>query len=67
MKINLERHGFLPDEEIKYGDYVQMNDRLETVHIWSKELEELNAGRWIPMKITKEKYEYEKNKRYAGY
>ena len=26
-------------EKIKYGDYVQMDDRFETVHIWSEELE----------------------------
>ena len=46
-------------EEIKYGDYVRMDDRFETVHIWSKELEETNAGRWKPFKITEEKYNQE--------
>lgn len=44
-------------EKVKYGDYVRMNDRFETVHIWSKELEEKNAGRFEPLKITKEEYE----------
>jgi len=36
-----------------------MTDRFETVHIWSKELEERNAGRWKPYKITKEEYDKE--------
>lgn len=44
-------------EPVKYGDYVQMDDRFETVHIWSKEMEEKNAGRWVPTKITKQQYE----------
>lgn len=44
-------------ETIKYGDYVQMDDRFESVHIWSKELEEKNAGKWNPLKITKEEYD----------
>jgi len=44
---------------VKFGDYVQMNDRFESVHIWSKELEDKNNNRWIPLKISKEKYEQE--------
>ena len=52
--------------EVKYGDYVQMNDRFETVVIWSKEVEEkCNRPRyegsvaWTPRKITKEFYDDE--------
>lgn len=43
-----------------YGKYVQINDRFETVHIWSKELALKNKGRWIPKKIGNDKYEAEK-------
>lgn len=42
-----------------YGHYVQMNDRFETVHIWNKEVATRNQGRWIPLLITKEKYDSE--------
>jgi hypothetical protein len=44
------------DEGLKYGDFVKMNDRFESIHIWSEDLEKLNNGRWIPRKITEEKY-----------
>lgn len=40
-----------------YGSYVQMDDRFETVHIWSHELAVKNKGRWTPVVITKSKYE----------
>ena len=43
-----------------YGSYVQMNDRFESVHIWSEELALRNKGRWTPILISKAKYEYEK-------
>lgn len=43
-----------------YGSYVQMNDRFETVHIWSKELAIKNKGRWTPMLISKKKFDQEK-------
>lgn len=46
-------------KDINYGDYVQMDDRFESVHIWTKELEALNAGRWTPLKITEEAYHKE--------
>ena len=42
-----------------YGSYVQMNDRFETVHIWSEELALKNKGRWVPILINKSKYETE--------
>ena len=42
-----------------FGKYVQMNDRFESVHIWSKELAIKNNGKWIPLEISKEKYEKE--------
>ncbi len=45
-----------------YGSYVQMNDRLETVHIWDEIIAIKNAGRWIPQLITK--LEYDKQKQY---
>lgn len=43
-----------------YGSYVQMNDRFETVHIWSEELALTNKGRFTPILISKNKYETEK-------
>ena len=43
-----------------YGSYVQMDDRFETVHIWSKELALKNKGRWTPMLISKKKFDQEK-------
>lgn len=33
-----------------------MNDRFETVHIWSEELALKNKGRWTPIAISKETY-----------
>lgn len=49
----------IAEEVVAYGDYVQMNDRFETVHIWTKELEFKNNSRWKLLKITKEFYEKE--------
>jgi len=43
-----------------YGSYVQMDDRFETVHIWSKELAIKNKGRCTPMLISKKKFDQEK-------
>lgn len=43
-----------------YGSYVQMDDRFESVHIWSEELALRNKGRWTPKLISKSKYEAEK-------
>lgn len=40
--------------------YVQMNDRFESVHIWSEELALRNKGKWTPLLISKAKYESEK-------
>lgn len=42
-----------------YGSYVQMDDRFESVHIWSEELALRNKGRWTPI-LIKSKYEGEK-------
>jgi len=42
-----------------YGKYIQLDDRFESVHIWSQELENHVNGRWTPIEITKEKYEKE--------
>lgn len=42
------------------GKHVQVNDRFETVHIWSKELAIKNANRFVPKEISKEKFESEK-------
>lgn len=47
------------DYNVKYGDYVRCTDRWETVHIWSKELEDKNNGRFQVYKITKEQYDEE--------
>ena len=44
---------------IIFGDHVQMDDRFESVHIWSKELQEKNAGGWTPKKIDKAVYDEE--------
>lgn len=50
-----------------YGKYVQTNDRMETVHIWSLQIAMTNAGRYIPHEISKELYDkemkYDWNKR----
>lgn len=43
-----------------YGSHVQMNDRFETVHIWSEELAMRNKGRWEPKLISKKIYDQEK-------
>lgn len=43
-----------------YGSFVQMDDRFESVHIWSEELALKNKGRWTPTLISKAKYEAEK-------
>jgi hypothetical protein len=43
-----------------YGNYVQMDDRFESVHIWSEELALRNKGKWTPQLISKAKYEAEK-------
>nr|ADE29219.1 hypothetical protein [uncultured virus] len=45
-----------------YGSPVQMNDRFETVHIWSYELALQNQGRWVPKLIPKKVYDEEKQK-----
>lgn len=47
--------------KVKYGDYVQINDRFESVHIWSEELEKKCGKKWTPEKITKDYYEHQKN------
>lgn len=39
-----------------YGHFVQMNDRFESVHVWSEALALKNKGRWEPIAITKEVY-----------
>ena len=43
-----------------YGKYVQMDDRFETVHIWSEELARKNEGKWTSKEISKDKYDCEK-------
>jgi len=43
-----------------YDSPVQMSDRFETVHIWSKKLALKNNGRWEPKLITIVKYNREK-------
>ena len=35
------------------GKLVQMNDRFETVHVWSEQLALDNAGVWTPTQVTK--------------
>lgn len=55
------------EEEVKYGDYVEMTDRFNSVHIWSEELEKRNAGRWKPYKITKEKFDEEMKKSWNNF
>jgi hypothetical protein len=37
-----------------------MDDRFETVHIWSEELAMKNEGKWTPKEISKETYDCEK-------
>lgn len=43
-----------------YGNYIQLDDRFETVHLWSKEIALKNKGRWIPILISKSKYDEQK-------
>lgn len=40
-----------------YGSYVQVNDRFESVHVWSEKLALINKGRWTPVLISKVKYD----------
>lgn len=55
-------------QTVQYGDYIQLDDRFESVHIWTKEVEQkCNRVRyegslpWKPKKITWEVYEKEIN------
>jgi hypothetical protein len=57
--LNQEVVNFKLFEEL-YGSYIQVNDRFESVHIWSEELAIRNKGRWIPKLISKLEYESEK-------
>ena len=52
----------IEDEDIvKYGDFIQLDDRFESCHIWTELVEKEINGKWIPKKITKEEYENNKN------
>ena len=39
-----------------YGKVVEMNNRGETIHIWSEKEAIKNAGKWTPYQITKAKH-----------
>lgn len=39
-----------------YSQFVQMDDRFESVHIWSEAHALKNKGRWTPIAISKETY-----------
>lgn len=39
-----------------YGKVVEMDNRGETIHIWSEEEAIKNAGKWTPFQITKAKH-----------
>jgi hypothetical protein len=43
-----------------YDKYVQIDDRFETVHIWSEKLAIKNNGKYTPKEISKEMYNSEK-------
>lgn len=43
-----------------YGCFVQMDDRFETVHVWSVEVARLNNGKWKPKKITEQQFNIER-------
>jgi hypothetical protein len=58
-QLNIDAVSFQLFQEL-YGSYVQMDDRFESVHIWSEELALINKGRWTPLLISKAKYEAEK-------
>jgi hypothetical protein len=58
-QLNIGAVSFQLFQEL-YGSYVQMDDRFESVHIWSEELALRNKGRWTPLLISKAKYEAEK-------
>ncbi len=38
-----------PKYEHLYGETVQMNDRFESIHVWTLELAIKNAGKWEPL------------------
>ncbi len=59
QQLNIGAVSFQLFQEL-YGSYVQMDDRFESVHIWSEELALRNKGRWTPILISKSKYEAEK-------
>jgi hypothetical protein len=59
QQLNIGAISFQLFQEL-YGSYVQMNDRFESVHIWTEELALRNKGRWTPIMISKSKYESEK-------
>ena len=59
QQLNIDAVSFQLFQEL-YGNYVQMNDRFETVHIWNEELALRNKGRWTPILISNAKYEAEK-------
>jgi len=61
--MNFKKNEYPIFEEL-FGSHVQMNDRFETVHIWSPELADTNRGRWIPKLITKIRYDTEKDKKW---
>jgi len=58
-QLNIAAVSFQLFQEL-YGSYVQIDDRFESVHIWSEELALRNKGRWTPILISKAKYEAEK-------
>lgn len=59
QQLNIDAVSFQLFQEL-YGSYVQMDDRFESVHIWSENLALRNKGRWTPKLISKAKYEAEK-------
>jgi hypothetical protein len=59
QQLNIGAVSFQLFQEL-YGSYVQMDDRFESVHIWSEELALRNKGRWTPQLISKAKYEAER-------
>lgn len=64
IKLNSNNHAtIIPVEKdaIKYGAYIQLDDRFETVHIWSKEIQDKIAGKWSAYEITKKEYDDVKN------
>lgn len=54
----MENDNEFSKHEHLYGKVVEMNNRGETIHIWSEKEAVKNAGKWTPYQITKAKHKW---------